>query len=90
MLLARRSILAGMLAAPTAAALAKTRAAAGKTYRDMLVIDGLGGISDPYSPEDAVKLSARSIAEMKASGVNAINVTIHPVGNAPGGWEQML
>lgn len=88
--LARRSVLAAMISAPASAALAKAKVPTTKPYRDMLVIDGLGGISDPYAPDGELKLSERAIAEMKASGVSAVNITILPVGNAPGGWEAML
>lgn len=89
MFLNRRSLLAGMLAAPGAAALAKAGVIGPAPSRSQLVIDGLGGLSDPYSPDDALKFSARAIAEMKASGVSAVNVTVGAVGNAPGGWEQI-
>ncbi|WP_309753809.1 membrane dipeptidase [Novosphingobium sp.] len=90
MRMTRRAALAGAMAAPAAAALAKPQAAPSKPYRAMLVVDGLGGLSDPYSPEETLKLSPRAIAEMKASGVSVIDVTVGTVGNAPGGWEALL
>jgi membrane dipeptidase len=86
----RRAVLAAALAAPAAAAIAKPQLAPGKPYRSMLVIDGLGGISDPYSPDGELKLSPRAIAEMKASGVSAINATVNAVGNAPSVWDDTL
>lgn len=54
------------------------------------MVDGLGGISDPYSSDEAVKLSPRAIAEMRESGVYAINQTVGQVGNRPGIWEETL
>jgi membrane dipeptidase len=89
MRLSRRAILAGALAAPAARAFAQP-AAATKPYRSMLVVDGLGGLSDPYAPDGQLKLSPRAVSEMKASGVNVIDVTVGTVGNAPGSWEAML
>ena len=89
MRLTRRAILAAAAAAPVARAFAQPAAAA-KPYRAMLVVDGLGGLSDPYAPDGQLKLSPRAIAEMKASGVSVIDVTVGTVGNAPGGWEAML
>ena len=88
--LTRRSVLAAALAAPAAAALAKPQRVPVKPFRSMLVIDGLGGISDPYAPDGELKLSPRAIAEMKASGVSAVNATVNAVGNAPSVWDDTL
>ena len=89
MRLTRRAVLAAAAATPAARVLAQPVPAA-KPYRAMLVVDGLGGLSDPYAPDGQLKLSPRAIAEMKASGVSVIDVTVGTVGNAPGGWEAML
>ena len=88
--LTRRSIIAAGLAIPAAALAAKARVPAARSYRDMLVIDGLGEISDPYAPPEQARFSARAEAEMRASGVTAANMTVSAVGNAPGGWEATL
>lgn len=88
--LTRRGLLAAALAAPAAFTLARPQLALAKSHRSMLMIDGLGGISDPYAPDGELKLSDRAIAEMKASGVSAINATVNAVGNAPGVWEDTL
>lgn len=90
MSLTRRAVLAAALAAPAATALAKPQGSPAKPYRAMLVVDGLGGLSDPYAPDGELKLSPRAVAEMKASGVNAINATVNAVGNAPSVWDDTV
>jgi len=77
----RRSLLALAAAAVPAAHLiarpnAATAAATG------FVIDGCGGPGDPAA-EDAPELSARSIADVRASGITAVNVTVGAVGDRP-------
>lgn len=57
-------------------------------YRNAILIDGLGGIGDPYSPDENLRLSDRAWAEMKATGLTAVRDTILPVGNHVGAWEQ--
>lgn len=86
MKLSRRALLAASLALPASAALAK--APKSKGPGSMLVIDGLGALNDPYSPEEQLALSPRAIAEMRASGITAINQTVGSVGNSPKSWEQ--
>lgn len=88
--LTRRNLLAAGLAAPAAAAFARPKMVTEKALRAMLIIDGLGGLTDPYSPDGEMRLSARAVAEMKASGVDAINVTVGPVGNGPSVWDETL
>jgi membrane dipeptidase len=53
-------------------------------YDRAIVIDALGGMGDydPNAPEDA-PLSATALADIRASGVTAINLTINEVGNGP-------
>lgn len=88
MSLSRRSLLAAGLALPASAALA--RVPKPKGLGAMLVIDGLGGVGDPYSPEDQMTLSARAIAEIRASGLTAVNQTVAAIGNSPKVWEQAV
>lgn len=88
--LTRRSILSAALAAPTAAALARSAPRYAQSWRNRPMIDGLGGISDPYSPDEATVLSPRSIVEMRATGVSAVNQTVGVVGNRPNAWEETL
>lgn len=53
-------------------------------YRAAVVIDALGGPGDfdPNAADDA-PLSARALADAKASGLTAVNVTVNEVGNGP-------
>jgi membrane dipeptidase len=71
----------------TGSSLAKA-AASGGAYRQAIIIDGLSGVSDPYGPQDVLRLSDRAWAEMRASGYTAIRDTILPVGNLADAWEQ--
>ena len=60
-------------------------------YRSAIVIDALGGPGDfdPSLPDDA-PLSAKALADAKASGVTAVNVTVNEVGNAPDRFERAI
>jgi membrane dipeptidase len=53
-------------------------------YDRVIVIDALGGLGEfnPDAPDDA-PLSARGLADARASGVTVINFTINDVGNGP-------
>ncbi|MBS0254770.1 MAG: membrane dipeptidase [Proteobacteria bacterium] len=86
MLLSRRAMIATGLA--TAAAPLLARAAPPPPSR--LLIDGLGGLDDPYAPDGQLALSPRAVAEIRASGVHAVNQTLLPVGNRPRAWEELL
>jgi membrane dipeptidase len=84
----RRTMLGGMAAATLAGpALAKS-AATPSWYANGIVIDGLGGINDPYGAEDDIRLSDRAWAEMRQTGLTALRDTIVPVGNHVDAWEQ--
>jgi len=62
-----------------------------KQYASATIIDALGspGGFDPSEPDDA-PLSPRFIADVGASGVTAVNVTVNEVGNAPGRFEKTV
>jgi membrane dipeptidase len=84
----RRTLLAGGMATLVAApALAKKPAAAG-WYDQAIVIDALGGIGDPYSPSEQLRLSDRVWSEMTATGVTVIRDTVFPVGNGADPWGE--
>jgi membrane dipeptidase len=55
-----------------------------KQYASATIIDALGapGGFDPGAPDDA-PLSPRFVADARASGVTAVNVTVNAVGNGP-------
>ncbi len=82
----RRTMIAGSAAAlVTAPAIAKARAKTG-WYDQAIIIDALGGVGDPYSPEEQLRLSDRAWNEMVASGVTLLRDTVMPVGNVADPW----
>lgn len=89
MLVDRRSMITGVgslaLAGP---ALAKSaaRSAAPVWYRNAIIIDALGGVGDPYSPEEQLRLGNRAWAETVATGVTVVRDTVMPVGNVTDPW----
>jgi membrane dipeptidase len=84
----RRELLAYAAALGLAGKWSAARAAAQgypkSRYDRAIVIDALGGMGDfdPNAPDDA-PLSATALADIRASGVTAINLTINDVGNGP-------
>ena len=87
--ISRRSLLAGAAALAAAGpALAKraVRGGAGDWYGRAIVIDALGGVGDPYSPEEQLRLSNRAWDEMVATGVTVLRDTVMPVGNSADPW----
>ena len=83
----RRAMLAGTAATIVAApALAKARAPSGSWYDRAIIIDALGGLSDPYAPNDQLRLSDRVWSEMRATGVDVLRDTVMPVGNGSDPW----
>jgi membrane dipeptidase len=85
----RRTLLAG-----TAATLAASSALAAKParypawYSNAIVIDGLGGIGDPYGQDKELRLTDRAWAEYRMTGLTAVRDTLLPVGNYADSWEQ--
>jgi membrane dipeptidase len=85
----RRTLLAGVASAMAAApALAQKAAKQAGWYRNALVIDGLGGVFDPSTPDGQLRFSDRAWADMQRAGVTAVNQTILPVGNIADNWQQ--
>jgi membrane dipeptidase len=60
-------------------------------YASAMVIDALGGpgLVDPNSPDDA-PLQPKALADAKASGVTACNVTVNEVGNGPDRYDKTI
>ncbi len=82
----RRTMMAGSAALlASAPGLAKAKAKAG-WYDQAIVIDALGGVGDPYSPEDQLRLGDRAWAEMVETGVTLLRDTVMPVGNLADSW----
>jgi membrane dipeptidase len=87
----RRGFMAGGIAAvATANASARGARDEGAWYERSVVIDGLGGIVDPYAPSGQTRLSERAWSELKQTGVTAVNETLLPVGNEPDAWAGLL
>jgi membrane dipeptidase len=84
----RRMMLAGtaaLLAAGPAAA-RKPAAAVTGWYDRAVIIDALGGLGDPYGPDDQLRMSDRGWSEMVATGVTLLRDTVFPVGNVADPW----
>lgn len=64
---------------------ARRRSAIG-WYDRAIIIDALGGIGDPYSPEEQLRLSDRAWKEMVETGVSVVRDTVMPVGNVVDPW----
>ncbi|HLO18954.1 MAG TPA: membrane dipeptidase [Sphingomicrobium sp.] len=84
----RRTVLGGMVATALAGPVLAKKAAGPSWYSNAIIIDGLGGINDPYGAEDDLRLSDRAWAEMRQTGLTAFRDTIVPVGNQVDAWEQ--
>ena len=55
-------------------------------YRNAIIIDALGGVGDPYSPEEQLRLGDRAWSETVATGVTVVRDTVMPVGNVADAW----
>jgi membrane dipeptidase len=88
MQLDRRTLLGTMAAAAlTGPALAR-KALTPSWYSTAIVIDGLGGISDPYGADGELRLTDRAWAEMRMTGITTVRDTLLPVGNSADAWEK--
>ena len=88
MLVDRRTMLAGTAAVLAAGpALAKRTPAGPSWYDKAIIIDALGGVADPYAPNEQLRLSDRAWSEMIATGVTMLRDTVMPVGNFAEGWK---
>jgi membrane dipeptidase len=59
-------------------------------FRRAVVIDGLGGADDPYSPPEATVLDPRAVADLKTSGLTMSHFTVNAVGNGPDVWTKTI
>jgi membrane dipeptidase len=59
-------------------------------WRSAIVIDGLGGPSDPGYVEGQTRISARGRAELLASGTTAYHTTVARPGNNPDAFEMAV
>jgi membrane dipeptidase len=83
----RRTMMAGSAAVLVSApAIAKPAKAKAGWYGNAIIIDALGGVGDPYSPPEQLRLGDRAWAEMVATGVTVLRDTVMPVGNVADAW----
>jgi membrane dipeptidase len=82
----RRTMMAGTAALLAAGPLAARRPVAASWYDRAIIIDALGGVGDPYGPEEQLRLSDRAWTEMVATGVTLLRDTVFPVGNSLDPW----
>jgi membrane dipeptidase len=85
------AVAAALAASPIARAATSKRAFSEQAYAKAIVIDALGGPGgfEPDLPQDA-GFSAVALADVKASGVTAVNLTVSSVGNGPGKFEETI
>ena len=86
----RRMVLVG--AAGLAASAAFARNVTRDRYANAIVIDGLGAPDDPDGDKypDSNVFSPRGMAQLRASGTTAWQITVGEVGNAPTTWDTTL
>ena len=83
----RRTMIIGAAAAVAAGPALAQRSARGPGWYDRaIVIDGLGGLRDPFGEQDVSRMSDRGWAETKATGVTMVRDTVFPVGNVADPW----
>ena len=85
----RRTMMVGAAALLAAGpASAKSAGGAPTWYDRAIVIDALGGLSDPYAPNEQLRMSDRAWAEIAATGVTVVRDTVLPVGNVADAWGE--
>jgi len=82
----RRTLIATGAAALIAGPVFAQKRTASGWYDRTIVIDALGGIGDPYSPEEQLRFSDRAWKEMVETGVTVVRDTVMPVGNVTDPW----
>lgn len=90
----RRNLLAQAAALGAIAAAGAARAASpgfsDEDYKRAMVIDGLSALDDPYGAPEATVLDPRAVANLKASGMSMLDMTVNIVGNRPDVWEKTI
>jgi membrane dipeptidase len=86
MLISRRTMLGGAMALAAVGPAKARRQSAASWFDRAIVIDGLGGIADPYAAEGVSRMSERAFTETMATGVTLLRDTIMPVGNVGDPW----
>ena len=89
----RRELIVGsaaLVASSATRAGAVTMGFSDQDYRRAIVIDGLGGFDDPYSPPEATVVDPRAAADLKTSGLTMSHLTVNTVGNGADVWEKTI
>src|SRR5690349_17486838 len=84
----RRTLIASGTAALVAGPAFAKGGSSGGWYDRAIVIDALGGIGDPYSPEEQLRIGDRAWKEMVETGVTVVRDTVMPVGNVSDPWGE--
>lgn len=85
----RRTLILGA-AATAVAGHAGAQGRAAPWYDRAIVIDALGGIGDPYAPDEILRMSDRAWTETLATGVTMVRDTVLPVGNLADPWGEYV
>jgi membrane dipeptidase len=85
----RRTMMAGAAALIASAPGLARKPASPSWYDRAIIIDGLGGIFDPSTPDGPIRISDRAWADMRRTGVTVVNQTLLPVGNRPDAWTEL-
>jgi membrane dipeptidase len=88
MLVDRRTMMAGTAALLASGPGLARKPAASNWFDRAIVIDGLGGLGDPYAPQEQLRLSDRAWHEMVETGVTVVRDTVFPVGNVADPWGE--
>jgi membrane dipeptidase len=80
---------AALAGSPLARAAAPKRGFTEQAYAKAIVIDALGGPGG-YDPDAGDQLTPSMLADVRTSGVTAVNLTVSSVGNGPGMFEQTV
>ena len=84
----RRTVLGGIGAVALAGPALAKKAAASSWYDRAIIIDGLGGLGDPYAPQEQLRMSDRAWKEIVETGVTVVRDTVFPVGNLADDWGE--
>lgn len=74
------------MAALAAPAVAQRRGAGASWFDGAIVIDALGGLGDPTTPDGVTRYSEQGWADTVATGLTVIRTTVFPVGNVADPW----
>jgi len=86
----RRRFTAMIAAAPLVLPAAVRAGTSDVDFARAIVIDGQGGLADPYAAPGDTRLSAGLIAELRQSGLTAISTTLSDVGNGLDGFANTI